>query len=145
MKFNAVAQGENPAGVVAVVDLPFAGKARGKPGDSLRMGEIPVDQPVEGGKAAKSKTFAAIIWDTRGRWRVGRGHRDPQGLPERGWRRDGQQEAGGKGGEEASAQHGAPRSKREMVIRLRGFPPPVWVQSACRHRRRGLYRCAPIA
>lgn len=25
-----------------------------------------------------------------------------------------------------------------MVIRLRGFPPPVWVQSACRHRRRGL-------
>ena len=25
-----------------------------------------------------------------------------------------------------------------MVIRLRGFPPPAWVQSACRHRRRGL-------
>jgi hypothetical protein len=25
-----------------------------------------------------------------------------------------------------------------MVIRLRGFPPPVRVQSACRHRRRGL-------
>ena len=63
---------------------------------------------------------------------------EPQGLPERGWRRDGQQETSGKGGEETSAHHGAPRSKREMVIRLRGFPPPVWVQSACRHRRRGL-------
>ena len=25
-----------------------------------------------------------------------------------------------------------------MVIRLLGFPPPVWVQSACRYRRRGL-------
>src|SRR5580704_14290559 len=25
-----------------------------------------------------------------------------------------------------------------MVIRLRGFPPPVGRQSACRHRRRGL-------
>src|ERR1700758_694884 len=31
----------------------------------------------------------------------------------------------GKDGEETSAHHGAPRSKREMVIRLRGFPPPV--------------------
>src|ERR1700731_281183 len=115
VEFDVVPQGENPARVIAVVDLPLAGKARGKPGDSLRMGKIPIDQPIEGGKAAKSKTFAAIIRDTRGRWRVGRGHRDPQGLPERGRRRDGQQEVGGKGGEETSARHGAPQSKPEKA------------------------------
>jgi hypothetical protein len=89
VEFDVVPQGENPARVIAVVDLPLAGKAWGKAGDSLRMGKIPIDQAIEGGKAAKSKTFAAIIRDTRGRWRVGRSHRDPQGLPERGWRRDG--------------------------------------------------------
>jgi hypothetical protein len=69
--------------IAFAIGLPIALSERGRGG----LGQVV--QAIKGGKAAKSKTFAAIIRDTRGRWRVGRGHRDPQGLPERGWCRDG--------------------------------------------------------
>src|SRR5216684_8269659 len=38
--------------MIAVVDLPRGGEAGGQPGDLIGPGVIPIDQPVERGKAA---------------------------------------------------------------------------------------------
>ena len=113
VEFDAIPQGEDPVRAVGVVDLPFAGKAWGETSDPLRMGEIPVDQAVGGSKTAKSKTLTAIIRDARGRWRVGRGHRDPQGLAGRGWRRDGQHETGDKGRSRRARSMGTSKQARD--------------------------------
>jgi hypothetical protein len=63
MEFDAVAQCENPAGMIVVVDLPGGGEAGGQPGDLVGSGEVPVDQPVERRKSEKAKALATVVGD----------------------------------------------------------------------------------
>jgi dTDP-glucose pyrophosphorylase len=88
VKFDAAAQGENPARVIPLVDLPLAGEPRRQAGDPLGLSEIPVDQPIECRKAAKPVTLAAVVRNTGRCWRIGGGHRNTQRLPGGGQCRD---------------------------------------------------------
>ena len=78
--FHALPQGEDPAQVVAGIDLPFGGKARCQVGETVGMSEIPVHQGIVDRIADKTTALAAVVRDAAGGRQVGGGHANAQSL-----------------------------------------------------------------
>jgi hypothetical protein len=85
VKFDALAQVEDPSRVVHLVDFPAGGEPRGHIGGLVGVLEIPVDQRVESRKAEKAEAFSAIIRNAARRRDVGRSHADTQDLVRLRW------------------------------------------------------------
>ena len=79
-ELDTLAQGENPAGVVARIDFPCGRQPWRQSGNLLGMGEIPIDQAIESSKAEEPISLAAIVRDAAGGWDVGRSHRNAKRL-----------------------------------------------------------------